>query len=142
MAMVEVTVALDWTPNTNHVGFYVAKALGLYSEQGLAVKFLSPHSDNYTSTPAGRVATKEASEFSNRMINQLVAFDSFCQLQFKFNLISLGTLRNSCTCVFAKKVERKTLLAMASFDFCPNLLLNIIDAEGITHQFSQSSGNS
>eukprot|EP00873_Tetraselmis_striata_P027327 jgi/Tetstr1/447591/TSEL_003743.t1 len=37
----EVTLALDWTPNTNHLGFYYAKALGLYAKAGLAVKFLS-----------------------------------------------------------------------------------------------------
>lgn len=61
MALEQVTVALDWTPNTNHVGFYAAQALGMYSEQGLAVKFVSPHSDNYKITPASRVAAREAS---------------------------------------------------------------------------------
>lgn len=64
MALEEVTMALDWTPNTNHVGFYAAQALGLYAEQGLLVKFLSPHSDNYKTTPAARVAAKEASNQS------------------------------------------------------------------------------
>ena len=57
----EVTVALDWTPNTNHVGFYAAQARGMYSEVGLAVKFVSPHSNNYETTPASRVAAQEAS---------------------------------------------------------------------------------
>jgi ABC-type nitrate/sulfonate/bicarbonate transport system substrate-binding protein len=60
MAVEEVTVALDWTPNTNHVGFYAAQALGFYSEQELAVKLLSPHSDNYEATPAARVALNGA----------------------------------------------------------------------------------
>ncbi len=32
-----VTVTLDWTPNTNFVGLYVANALGLYDEAGLDV---------------------------------------------------------------------------------------------------------
>ena len=36
----EVTVALDRTPNTNHTGFYIAKALGLYDNVGLDVKLL------------------------------------------------------------------------------------------------------
>jgi hypothetical protein len=61
MALEEVTVALDWTPNTNHVGFYVAQARGMYRELGLAVKFVSPHSDGYKTTPAVRVAAQEAS---------------------------------------------------------------------------------
>ena len=26
----KVRIALDWTPNTNHIGIYVAKAKGFY----------------------------------------------------------------------------------------------------------------
>ncbi|KAK9809928.1 hypothetical protein WJX72_001872 [[Myrmecia] bisecta] len=55
-----VSVALDWTPNTNHTGFYVAKQLGLYQRAGLDVQLLSPHIDNYQDTPAARVASKQA----------------------------------------------------------------------------------
>lgn len=38
----EVTVLLDWTPNTNYTGMYVADAKGYYQEEGLKVKFLPP----------------------------------------------------------------------------------------------------
>lgn len=34
------TVVLDWTPNTNHTGMYVALAKGWYKEEGLNVKIL------------------------------------------------------------------------------------------------------
>jgi ABC-type nitrate/sulfonate/bicarbonate transport system substrate-binding protein len=34
------TVVLDWTPNTNHTGMYVALAKGWYRKEGLAVKIL------------------------------------------------------------------------------------------------------
>ncbi|CAK0857003.1 unnamed protein product [Prorocentrum cordatum] len=37
----KVTIALDWTPNTNHAGFFAAKALGLYAKKGLDVAMLS-----------------------------------------------------------------------------------------------------
>ena len=37
-----VTVALDWTPNINHSGLYVAQALGYFEEQGLAVNIVEP----------------------------------------------------------------------------------------------------
>ena len=33
-----VSVTLDWTPNTNFVGMYVAESLGLYAEAGLDVQ--------------------------------------------------------------------------------------------------------
>ncbi len=35
-----VTVALDWTPNTNHTGLYVAQANGYYAENGLDVEIV------------------------------------------------------------------------------------------------------
>src|SRR5690606_35856655 len=35
-----VTVSLDWTPNTNHAGLYVAQALGFYDEAGIEVDIL------------------------------------------------------------------------------------------------------
>lgn len=38
----KITVALDWTPNTNHTGLYVAKDKGYYSDLGLDVKIVQP----------------------------------------------------------------------------------------------------
>lgn len=37
-----VTLMLDWTPNTNHTGFYVAQALGYYDEASLDVTIQEP----------------------------------------------------------------------------------------------------
>ncbi|XP_024533513.1 uncharacterized protein LOC112347219 [Selaginella moellendorffii] len=55
-----VSLALDWTANTNHVGFYVAQALGYYKEEGISVEFLSPHVSNYEVTPASQVSARQA----------------------------------------------------------------------------------
>jgi len=38
----KVTLVLDWTPNTNHTGFYVAKEKGYFEEQGLDVEIVQP----------------------------------------------------------------------------------------------------
>lgn len=38
----EITVLLDWTPNTNHSGIYIAKAKGWYRKAGLDVKIVEP----------------------------------------------------------------------------------------------------
>lgn len=40
----KVTFALDWTPNTNHTGVYVAQAKGWYKEAGIDLRIL-PNSD-------------------------------------------------------------------------------------------------
>jgi len=38
----KVTVVLDWVPNTNHTGLYVAKDKGYYKEAGLDVQIIQP----------------------------------------------------------------------------------------------------
>jgi ABC-type nitrate/sulfonate/bicarbonate transport system substrate-binding protein len=51
-----VRLALDWTPNTNHTGFYVASAKGWYGEANLHLQLL-PYSQ---STPETLVAAGQA----------------------------------------------------------------------------------
>lgn len=41
-ALTPVSFVLDWTPNTNHTGIYVAKEKGYFEEQGLDVDILLP----------------------------------------------------------------------------------------------------
>lgn len=40
--LTKVTVLLDWVPNTNHTGLYVAQALGYYRDEQLDVRILQP----------------------------------------------------------------------------------------------------
>lgn len=36
----EIKIVLDWTPNTNHTGLYVARELGYFDEEGLSIKII------------------------------------------------------------------------------------------------------
>lgn len=38
----KVSVVLDWTPNTNHTGLYVAKEKGYFEDEGLDVEIITP----------------------------------------------------------------------------------------------------
>ena len=58
--MSQIDLALDWTPNTNHTGFYVAAAEGYYADHDLEVSIHSPAANDYERTPAKRVATGDA----------------------------------------------------------------------------------
>ncbi|MFT6795115.1 MAG: ABC-type nitrate/sulfonate/bicarbonate transport system substrate-binding protein [Maribacter sp.] len=58
--MEKFTIALDWTANTNHTGFYVAKAKGFYKELGLDVHITTPDMDNYAITPTKKVELGQA----------------------------------------------------------------------------------
>lgn len=41
----KVTFVLDWTPNTNHTGLYVAQEKGFFEEAGLEVEIVQPPED-------------------------------------------------------------------------------------------------
>ena len=41
----QITVCLDWTPNTNHTGLYTAIDKGYFKKQGLKVKVVQPSDD-------------------------------------------------------------------------------------------------
>ena len=42
LAYDSVSIALDWTPNTNHTGIVVAQQLGYFAEEGLSVEIVQP----------------------------------------------------------------------------------------------------
>lgn len=43
--LTKITFVLDWTPNTNHTGLYVAQAKGYFKEAGLEVEIVQPPED-------------------------------------------------------------------------------------------------
>ena len=53
-----IRIALDWTPNTNHTGLFVAEAEGWFAEAGLDVEFLP-----YNSTSPDTLVSAGAAEF-------------------------------------------------------------------------------
>ena len=48
----DITFVLDWTPNTNHTGLYVAEKLGYFDEAGLNVTIVQPPEDGATTMVA------------------------------------------------------------------------------------------
>lgn len=53
-----IRIALDWTPNTNHTGLYVAQAEGYFAEAGLDVQILP-----YNSTSPDTLVSAGAADF-------------------------------------------------------------------------------
>lgn len=47
-----ITLVLDWTPNTNHTGFYVALEKGYFADEGLNVTIVQPPEDGATAMVA------------------------------------------------------------------------------------------
>lgn len=53
--MDKLTIAIDWTPNINHIGFFVAQAKGFYQDRSIDLNIIDPSMDNYQLTPAKKV---------------------------------------------------------------------------------------
>ncbi len=84
----EVNLYLDWTPNVNHIGFFVAKELGFYKDLEISVNILDPSADNYRVTSAKKVELGE-SDFA------LCPFESVISYRTKdkpFDLIAIAAI--------------------------------------------------
>jgi ABC-type nitrate/sulfonate/bicarbonate transport system substrate-binding protein len=53
--MTQLTLAIDWTSNINHIGFFIAQEKGFYRELDLEVNIVDPSADNYQTTSAKEV---------------------------------------------------------------------------------------
>ena len=71
---VEITMVLDWTPNTNHTGLYVAQEKGFFEEHGLDVKIVQPPEDGATQMVASGDA-QFGIEFQDTMAPALAQAD-------------------------------------------------------------------
>ena len=65
-ALTPVTFVLDWTPNTNHTGIYVAQEKGYFAEHGLDVTIIQPPEDG-----------AEALVAAAQLKHTLLMFDAF-----------------------------------------------------------------
>ena len=100
--MEKLKLALDWTPNINHIGFFVARELGFYSELGLALEISSPATDEYQLTPAKKVELGQA-DFALCPMESVLSYrtkDNAFDLKaiaaiFKEDLSAIVTMKNS-----------------------------------------------
>lgn len=54
--MTAIKLALDWSPNTLHAGFFYAFYKGWYEDSNIDLIFTNPEDDNYATTPAKQLA--------------------------------------------------------------------------------------
>jgi ABC-type nitrate/sulfonate/bicarbonate transport system substrate-binding protein len=100
--MIKLKLALDWTPNINHIGFLIAKELGFYKQQGIDLEILNPQDDNYAMTPGKKlelgvadfaIAPFETVISLNNKVNQVQAIAIYAILQK--DLSCIATLKSS-----------------------------------------------
>lgn len=92
----DIVVSLDWTPNTNHTGLYVALANGYYADAGLNVKIVQPpEGDAIAACSSGQV------QFAVGYQDLLVpAFTSETPMQVT---AVAALLQHNSSCIISKK---------------------------------------
>ena len=58
--MKKFRLALDWTPNVNHIGFLVGVEKGFYKDLDIQLEIINPQDDNYRETPAKKIELGKA----------------------------------------------------------------------------------
>lgn len=58
--MTVLRIALDWTPNINHVGILMAQEKGWFAEAGIVCNILDPAADHYQLTPGKKLELDQA----------------------------------------------------------------------------------
>lgn len=100
--MTPLKIALDWTPNINHIGIFVAKELGFYEANGIDLEIINPLTDDYHLTPGKKlelgladfaIAPFETVISLNNKENQVDAIAIFAILQE--DLSSIASLKAS-----------------------------------------------
>lgn len=98
--MENIKLALDWTPNINHIGFFVAQEKAFYEELGLKVEISDPSADNYKTTPAKKVELGEA-DFALCPTESIVSYRTKTK---PFDLIAVAAiLQEDLSAIVVKK---------------------------------------
>jgi ABC-type nitrate/sulfonate/bicarbonate transport system substrate-binding protein len=94
-----VDVMLDWTPNTNHSGLYIALAKGYYAEAGL----------NVTIQPAGDVAVDQVVASGRAQFGISYQEGLTYSRAAGLPIVSIAAIINSNTSGFASLADKKPL---------------------------------
>lgn len=96
-----ISFMLDWTPNTNHIGLYVAQKLGYFKDAGVNVKILPTAQAGAETSVENGVANVGFTTLSN-----VAAFNSQgSDLKFVFDLTQKPVAR---WCALASRTDIKT----------------------------------
>ena len=103
--MKEIKLAIDWTPNINHIGFYVALEKKYYQNKNINLKIISPSKDNYSLTPAKKIE-KGICDFGLCPTETLISFRTKNK---KFDLVALMSIFQKDVSAIAVKSGSKII---------------------------------
>ena len=109
--MNNLKIALDWTPNINHIGFYVAQNKGFYADLNINLEIIDTSIDNYKVTPAKKVELGIV-DFALCPIESII---SYRRKSTPFPLIAIGALlQDDLSAICVKR--KSTILSPKDLD--------------------------
>ncbi len=119
----KVTFLLDWTPNTNHTGIYVALEKGFYNELGIDLEVLNPPEESTTAlVAAGKAdfgisfqdtmgtAINENDNFPIMAVAAIIQHNTSGILSLKYkNIDSFKNLENKIYATWDNDLEQATI---------------------------------
>jgi len=93
----KITVVLDWTINTNHIGLFVAQEKGYFAQEGLEVEFVQAPEMNFV-----EMVGTDAAQFGICGQEQL----SQARVTGKIPVVAIGTILQHNTSGFASPADR------------------------------------
>ncbi len=97
----KLRLALDWTPNINHIGFFVAKERGFYDQRGIEIEIIDPSSDHYRTTPAKKIELGMA----DLALCPTESLISYRTKEIPFDLMAIATVFQHDLSAIAVKAE-------------------------------------
>lgn len=101
----KVSFVLDYTPNTNHTGIYVARALGYFEQQGLDVDIQQPPQDG-----ASSLVLSGKADFGIDFQDQLAPLLDNCNVKDEIVVLA-SILQHNTAAIISKKEKGISCLA-------------------------------
>ena len=74
----KVTLVLDWVPNTNHTGIFVAKDKGYFKEEGIDLEIVQPAEDS-SATVVGAGKAELGIYFQPNLVKKIIEkYTNYC----------------------------------------------------------------
>ena len=100
MQLKKIKLALDWTPNINHIGFFVSLEKNFYLDKGIDFSIINPFDDNYSITPSKKIELGIA-DFALSPTESLISYNT---KKKKFDLIGIAAiLKNDLSAIVVNK---------------------------------------
>lgn len=135
-----VKFALDWTPNTNHTGLYVAVAKGWFTDAGIDVDIL-PYSDSSTDTLINAGSAEFGISFEDQALAAAAAGTNTTSVMsvLQTDATTIGVLKSNTAISRPKDLDGTTYGEAGSTDVFRRMAADAIKADGGTGKFETVS---